>query len=180
MFFDRRSAMVEEAVPLLLLDKLQTLTQLQHRAENLGAELATLKQQITRDLLGAIADDRSPQDRSGQEAILVAEDHPTLGAIAGEILEGLGYQVFFTDSGLSDVPILAKYDAILLDVPLLNAENLARVERARQWSPQIWVSTSLPEGPARQRLRDAGVVGFVSKPLQPREVERCLRKRSFV
>ncbi len=176
MDFDRHSLVLEEGLPFHLLDQLQELTQLQHRAENLGAHLIALKQQITRDLRRIHSEDGDAAARPGGATILVAEDQRVARAIAQEVLEGLGYHVVFADGQLRDAATLPVVDAILLDVPFLSGAQLARVRLARRWSERIVVSTLLPVGPARAQLREAGVAGYVSKPLYPSEVGRCLRE----
>ena len=176
MDFDRHAHVLEEALPLHLLDQLQALTQLQLRAENIGAHLFALKQQITRDLLGLKPDAGSAVRAPSAETILVVEDHRVARAIARELLEGLSYHVLFMDAQMRDADKGSRVDGILLDVPFLNAGHLARVRLAKQWSDRVVVSTLLPEGPARTYLREAGAVAFVSKPLRPDELGRRLRE----
>jgi CheY-like chemotaxis protein len=174
MHMDPCSVAPADAAPPFLLDPLHALTQLQQRADLLRDEMAALRRRIARRFDLVEADDAVDADRSGHGTIVVAQDHPALRSIAAEILEGLGYRVLLGDSRMAGVPADMPIDAILLDVPLVNEERLACVRNAGQRSPRVVVATSLPEGPGRQRLREAGVVGFVAWPLETDEVARCL------
>jgi CheY-like chemotaxis protein len=175
MRFGPCSDSLEDPAPPLLLSQLRTLTQWQHRADVLGVQMATLRQLIARSFILIEPDAPFDADRLELRTIAIAHDHPALQSIAAEILEGLNYRVIVTDSRMADVPGGSVIDAILLDVPLVNEERLTCIRRAKQLSSQVVVVTSIPEGSGRQRLRDAGVVGFVAWPLDCGELAACLR-----
>ncbi len=152
------------------------LDQLQGRAEVLGLHMAALRRSIARSFTLIPRHDPVDADRPAHGTIVVALDHSVLQAIAAEMLEGLGHAVRFMDSRMEGASGGDAIDAVILDVPLVNEERLARVRRARQLSPRVIVATSMPDGVALQRLRDAGVDGFVAWPLDGREMALCLRR----
>jgi CheY-like chemotaxis protein len=175
MRFGPCSDALEDPAPPLLLDQLRMLTDWQRRADMLGVEMATLRRLIAHSFALVELDDPFDADRSDHGTIVVAHHHPALQSIAAEILEGMSYRVVVTDSRLTNLPEECGIDAILLDVPLVNEESLACIRLARQKSPHLVVITAIPEGTGRQRLREAGVVGFVAWPLDSGEVTACLR-----
>jgi CheY-like chemotaxis protein len=163
---------LEDAAPLPSLDSLGSLARIQRRAEVLGIELATLRRMMARSFVLLAPDDAAASE---PQTIVVAHDHPVLRMIAAEILEELGYRVITTDGALADLPTECAIDALILDVPFVNEHHRGRIRRAVERSPRVVVATALPEGTGRQRLRTAGVVGFVAWPLDAREMAACLR-----
>jgi CheY-like chemotaxis protein len=168
MYVEIPGAAARDPAPLLL-DRLQSLEEIQRRAEMLGVEMALLRRRIAREFRCEPALD-ADADYRGRGTILIALEHPVLRSLAAEMLQEMGYHVVLAD-GRSFEPI----DAALVSVPLANDENLERVRQERRWARHVVVVTAMPEGAARQRLRDAGAAGFVSTPLEPRALSACLR-----
>lgn len=178
MLASRRSALMEESLPELLLQRLHTLVQLQHRAESLSVELAGLKRQIAHEAFTVAPSVPAPRELHGRESILIADDHGVVRAIAREILEGFGYQVGLARMNLADIDPRQRFDLVMLDVPYLNARYLSCVQQAKKIAPSasLVVCTVLPDGAARAHLRDWGVAGWVTKPYQPHALARCIRE----
>jgi CheY-like chemotaxis protein len=104
----------------------------------------------------------------------LADDQVVVRAITQGMLESFGYHVFVAsaDTGLESYAT----DLVLLDVPIWDGRALTRLRQIRARSAPIVVSTPLPEGPARQQMREAGAAAFISKPFQPLEPARCVRQ----
>jgi CheY-like chemotaxis protein len=173
-----RSSLLEDSLPDLLLNQLQTLAQLQRRAESLGAELAALKQHLARAARLPASDASSAAQWYGNESILIVDHDRIACCIAQEILEEFGYRIIRARGSVCEIDPAVPIDLVLLDVPLLDAEHLAEVKLVgnRFATAQLVVSTPLPEGPARGQLRACGVAAFISKPLEPRTLARCIRE----
>jgi two-component system chemotaxis response regulator CheY len=172
-----RVSQSQESLPDLLLQQLQALAQLQNRAESLSAELAALKEQLAQEARDFCPSCSLSAELVGDESILVANDHDIVRVIAYEILSSFGYHVTLAEADLTELAPAGSIDLILLDIAMLDDEQLTRIKRVRQAAPavRLVVSTPLPEGPARDRLREAGVHGFVSKPFQPLALALCVR-----
>jgi CheY-like chemotaxis protein len=175
-----------EPWPDLRLDQLQTLARLERRAESLRAELAALQ-----ELLTCIVQQPAPNtawgELCGSETILIADDQVIVRAITQGMLESFGYRTLVADADLGGTRFQSgpaastqmesrATDLVLLDVPFWDDRARLSLWQIRARSVPIVVSTPLPEGPARQQLRLAGAVAFVSKPLNPLELARCIRQ----
>ena len=171
----RSTALVEAALPDALLTQLQTLAQLECRADGLRQELAALQRQFAHAVPPHPPSDPNA-DLVGHETVLIAEDQAVTREIAEEILVSFGYQVFLGTSDPRDWPAHHPLDVVLLDVPFMNDRQLARVRRATERCTRLIVTTPVPEGRAREQLREAGVDAFIEKPLHPLELARCVRK----
>jgi CheY-like chemotaxis protein len=156
----------------VLICQLETLARLQRRADGLNDELARLHQQIARTMRQAIPLPHAPTDLLGHQTILVADDQVIVRAITQTILESFGYQVLVTDTDLHACPV----DLVLFDVPVWHESLPDRIRMLKAQHARLIVSTPLPAGPALASLRQAGADAFVSKPLEPIALARCIRE----
>jgi len=135
----------------------------------------------------SIADDRRHKIR-----ILLAEDNAVNQRVALSIFEKLGYRADVVTNGQEAIEALeaTSYDLVLMDVqmPLMDGLEATRLIRAAECSPEyfrhadripIIAMTAHSMGEHRRQCLDAGMDGFVSKPVRPNvlaeEVERQLR-----
>ncbi|MFG5407757.1 PAS domain S-box protein [Piscinibacter sakaiensis] len=112
--------------------------------------------------------------------ILLAEDHPINQEIAKVFVERLGAVVTLASDGAQAVVLAGRgrWDAILMDLhmPVLDGLSATRRIRARlgeDCPPIIALSAAVFEAD-RQRCREAGMAGFVAKPIVPEELAACL------
>lgn len=161
----------DDAAPLQSFDSGRSLAQIQRHAEILGIRLANLRRMMS----GAFVMVTPDGDVGGGLTVVFAHDHPAIRSIAASMLAELGLEVIVTGRRMADLPPDVVIAMILLDVPMASEEYLACVRDARRRWTRVIAATALPEGSARRRLRDAGVVGFVGWPLDARELGECVR-----
>ncbi|WP_395703304.1 response regulator [Aquabacterium sp.] len=118
------------------------------------------------------AEQRLARDFAGQR-ILLAEDEPVNRLVALELLDRTGLQVDTADDGEQAVRMAAAapYALILMDVqmPLLDgleATRRIRAMPAHRTTP-IVAMTANAFSEDRQHCLDAGMTGFLSKPVRP-------------
>jgi signal transduction histidine kinase/CheY-like chemotaxis protein len=110
--------------------------------------------------------------------ILLAEDNPVNQLVATEMLRKLGCAVDLASNGREAVEMAANncYDSILMDchMPEIDGYEAARtLRRGGSETPIIALTASvLPLD--RQRCIDAGMNGFVPKPIELAELHRAL------
>lgn len=170
----QETVLCHEPWPELRLDQLQTLARLERRAETLRSELAALQA-----LLNCIAQPENPHadwsEMCGSETILIADDQAFVRAITQGMLEGFGYRTLIADADARLASCAT--DLVLLDVPAWDDRARLRLRQFRAASVPVIVSTPLPDGPARQEMRRAGVDAFISKPVHPFDLARCIRRQ---
>ena len=122
-----------------------------------------------------------PPPPRGAEAVLLAEDEPTVRELLGSLLSGLGYRVFAVRDGAEALAVAerdgpGRIDALVTDVvmPGLGGRELA--ERLRAVHPGLPVlfcsgySERLPD-PV-----DDGHTAFLAKPFSPADLAVRLRE----
>jgi CheY-like chemotaxis protein len=117
--------------------------------------------------------------------IVVIDDSKLVLAIATEALEGAGFEVLATDSGIEANQFIyssRRPDLILIDVmmPLLNGDRKVRLLKERESSrhiPVILMSTKTREE-LEQLTRESGADGYIQKPFDEaslvQQVDRIL------
>lgn len=120
-----------------------------------------------------------------QRRIVVIDDSKLVLAIATEALEGAGFEVLATDSGIEANQFIyssQRPDLILIDVmmPLLNGDRKVRLLKERESSrhiPVILMSTKGQEE-LEQLTRESGADGYIQKPFDEaslvQQVDRIL------
>ncbi|QSX74404.1 transporter substrate-binding domain-containing protein [Lysobacter arenosi] len=133
----------------------------------------------------AIETERGPTRHALQAArILVAEDHPVNRAVVSLQLNHLGFECVLTGDGEQALASLCAGDFALLitdcDMPKMDGYTLARRIRADEAGqgrrlPIIALSASaLPSDV--ERCSDAGMDGFLAKPMTLQELETMLAR----
>ncbi len=124
----------------------------------------------------------APVPRQAKGRILVAEDNEINQQVIREILEGMGLAVEIAKNGREAVDRVSTggaVDAVLMDLqmPEMDGYEAARAIKARpdlQRIPIIAV-TAHALSSERQRCMEAGMDGYVSKPVNPDRLIAALR-----
>ncbi|HZZ81050.1 MAG TPA: hypothetical protein VFE62_21290 [Gemmataceae bacterium] len=112
----------------------------------------------------------------GSETVLIADDQVVVRAITQGILESFGYTVLVADTEMNRWPTGYPIDLLLLNLPACDESAVEQVRASCLRFSRVIVSTPLPDGPARDRLRAIGVRDFVHKPFRPLELARGVRR----
>ncbi len=167
---------LQTTLPLLVQEHLHDLTVLQQRAEHLGERVAQLKQWLAQQAQRLGYSAAPPAASLPALTVLVVSEHATIRQLLREMLADLGCLCVAVES-LELADESQRSDVLLLDDVWPLGHTLAQL---RTWSGMnpavpIVVGAALPEGPAREQLRAAGVAGFAAKPYAPEDLARCLR-----
>jgi PAS domain S-box-containing protein len=109
--------------------------------------------------------------------VLLVDDNPINRKVASMFMHPFGIQVMEAADGQEALDMLAEtaFDAVLMDVHMPVMDGLAAVAAIRS-SPRAWSSTPVVmltanamEGD-RERYLAAGADGYVTKPIDPREL----------
>jgi signal transduction histidine kinase/CheY-like chemotaxis protein len=143
----------------------------EHR--NGGTTVRSLKQTKSRSM-------------SGPLRILVADDSPINLDVAAGLLELLGHQAEVVPSGIAALERLEwdTFDAVFMDIEMPDLDGLAATRRIRKQeqalgrrTPIFAMSAHVLRG-VREECRQAGMDGFISKPIEPDELQQVLCKLS--
>jgi CheY-like chemotaxis protein/HPt (histidine-containing phosphotransfer) domain-containing protein len=114
------------------------------------------------------------QAKSRALDILVAEDNPVNQKLAVRLLEKLGHRVHLVENGREAVDAVKarRFDVLLLDVQMPVMGGLAACATIRDWEkaaggrrlPIIAMTAHAMQGD-RERCLEAGMEGYVSKPI---------------
>ena len=118
----------------------------------------------------------SPVRFSGK--ILVAEDTKELQILEKRVLEGLGLTVAIAKDGVEAVSMAqdCSYDLILMDMQMPRKDGIAatRELRERQCATPIVALTANVMQKHKHAFHEAGIDGFLGKPIDKRELTRVL------
>jgi two-component system, sensor histidine kinase and response regulator len=114
--------------------------------------------------------------------ILVAEDNPVNQRVASHMLNKLGYRCDIASNGLEAVAMLAQlpYDLVLMDcqMPEMDGYSATRAIRQREdvegRHTPIIAMTANAMREDRARCLDAGMDGFIPKPIALEELETAM------
>ncbi len=131
---------------------------------------------ITRD---SLVDGRNP---ASALQILLAEDNLINQKLATRLLVKRGHQVTVTANGREALAALAEraYDVVLMDVqmPEMDGIEATRVLREREkmtgTHQQVVAMTALAMKGDRERCIEAGMDGYLAKPIQQQELDELL------
>lgn len=110
--------------------------------------------------------------------LLLVDDNAMMQKIQSTILQKLGHQVSVVSSGHQALKILSEqtFDCIVMDMQMPEMDGLETTRRIRQ----IGINTSIialtgnDDDASKQACRQAGMNGFLTKPLQASQVTRAL------
>ena len=101
--------------------------------------------------------------------LLLVEDDPTIAEVLCGLLQAQGHAVVHAPHGLSALSEMenTRFDAALLDLDLpgVNGLDLARLIRARGIALPLLAITARADANAEPESRDAGMDGFLRKPV---------------
>ena len=108
--------------------------------------------------------------------ILLAEDNPVNQKVALRLLERMGHQVDAAWDGQQAVAAVeqTEYDLVLMDCQMPNLDGYAatrairRLERGRRLPIVAMTANAMPDD--RQRCQEAGMDGFLAKPVSTRHL----------
>lgn len=125
----------------------------------------------------------SEQSEAGLD-ILVAEDNPVNQKLAIRLLQKRGHTIALAENGQEVLALLDQrtFDLVLMDVqmPILDGvdttiEIRRREQRTGQHIPIYAVTANAMKGD-REHYLDAGMDGYLAKPLRPVELDKILRE----
>jgi CheY-like chemotaxis protein len=117
--------------------------------------------------------------------ILLAEDNPVNQKVAKRVLTHLGYQADVVNNGEEAIRAIAdkSYDLILMDIQMPEMDGLEatkyirKQESERQLPPVAIVAMTANATDDDQHLcRDAGMSGYISKPIQIEKLKSLLQQ----
>lgn len=116
-------------------------------------------------------------------AILLAEDNPINQKVALAMLKHLGYRADVAVNGKDLLKCLERksYDVILMDVQMPEMDGLQATRSIRsslpaEKQPRIIAMTAYTLRGDRERCLDAGMDGYISKPVKMEELKEALEK----
>jgi CheY-like chemotaxis protein len=119
--------------------------------------------------------------------ILLVEDNTVNQKVALRMMERLGYRADVASNGLEAIAALRRqpYDVLLMDVQMpemdgLEATRLIRQEWASQTQPWIIAMTAYARASDRDECLQAGMNGYISKPIDIALLGKALSKRCVV
>ena len=113
--------------------------------------------------------------------VLVAEDHPVNARYLGILLEQMGHRATICANGAQAVKWVQReaFDALLMDLQMPVMDGISATRAIRQLKsgaaaiPIVMVSADILPG-ARQAALQAGVNGFIAKPVNPDSLRQAL------
>ena len=118
---------------------------------------------------------------NGHLRILLVEDNLSNQKVAVQILKKLGYDADIAANGIEALQSLERqhYDIVLMDVrmPLMDGLEATRIIRQR-WpnnGPKIVALTALALEDDRKRCLEAGMNGYITKPIRKGDLAQALK-----
>jgi PAS domain S-box-containing protein len=157
------------------------LTKPIRQSQLFDAMMAALGKVIQTENSSGLTTRRSPRE-SRQLNILLAEDNAVNQKIATRMLEKLGHRVAVAGNGQEALDAIARhgFDAILMDVQMPEMDGLKATEKIREGERQtqlhmpIIAMTAHAMKGDRERCIEAGMDGYISKPINGRELEEAI------
>jgi two-component system sensor histidine kinase/response regulator len=131
------------------------------------------------------AEDRRGAPKLSALDVLVAEDNAVNQRLATRLLEKRGHQVTVVSNGQQAIDLLEQtsFDLVLMDVqmPVLDGLEATRIIRRREQDSgkhqQIVALTAHAIKGDRERCEEAGMDGYLSKPIRPEELDAILQQQ---
>ncbi|HMJ06955.1 MAG TPA: response regulator [Chthoniobacterales bacterium] len=118
---------------------------------------------------------------SVQQRLLVVDDEKMLLILSSELLRQAGYEVVTAQSGFECLDLFRisprKFDLVLLDLnmPLMNGEETFQRLRALRPDVRVMVCTGCVQQERLQHMLEAGLCGFIQKPLSAEDYLAAVR-----
>jgi two-component system sensor histidine kinase/response regulator len=134
-----------------------------------------------------VVGEQTPPERKRQAwslKLLLAEDNKVNQMLAVALLRKRGYDVSVADNGQQAVELVKQgdFDLVLMDVQMPKMDGFEATAAIRNWEPEggkrlpiIAVTAHAMEGD-RSRCLDAGMDDYVSKPIDPEELEAAIAR----
>jgi signal transduction histidine kinase/CheY-like chemotaxis protein len=135
------------------------------------------------DLTVTPAPDAAPRNSTGGLSILLAEDNPVNALLARELLRRRGHIVEAVTTGEAAVAICAnrRFDVVIMDLHMPGLDGIEaslrirKVEAENGWKPvPIFALTADALETGRKACLDAGMDGFLTKPVDPADLDAVL------
>lgn len=137
-----------------------------------------------------LAPQRRRQDRAKESAavpdalkILVAEDNKINALLIKSLIERRGHKADVAENGnrVIDLILAQPYDLILMDMHMPTLDGVAATRKVRSMGgpaseTPIIALTASSEARDRQRCLDAGMDDFITKPIDPLELDAALER----
>ena len=116
--------------------------------------------------------------------ILLAEDNRVNQMVASRILEKMGHTITVANNGAEALALLAahSFDLVLMDIQMPQMDGLSATKTLRQQEtttrfhlPVVAMTAHAMKGD-RERCLEAGMDGYVSKPINGRDLELAIAK----
>jgi CheY-like chemotaxis protein len=129
----------------------------------------------------SLQDARGPM---GSLRVLLAEDNPVNQLLATRLLEKRGHRVVVAASGREALAALEKesYDLVFMDIQMPDMDGIEATAAIREkenssgkHQPVIALTAHAMKGD-QERCLDAGMDGYLSKPIRPQELDDILEK----
>ena len=117
----------------------------------------------------------APPKNAPQKRIMIVDDEKMLLILAGELLREAGYSVVTAQSGFECLDLFRAaphtFDLVLLDLsmPLMDGEETFRRLRALRPDVRVMLCTGFVHQERLNHMLEAGLSGFVQKPLPPKD-----------
>ena len=122
---------------------------------------------------------RTPQETRRPLRVLLAEDNLVNQRLVARLVEKRGHTVVVVSTGRAALAALAQesFDLVLMDVQMPDMDGLEATAAIRRWEQQetrssvpiVAMTAHVMQGDA-ERCRDAGMDGYVSKPMKPADL----------
>ena len=120
----------------------------------------------------------------GRERILIVDDEPELAMAPKEILEHLGYEVYYRTNGMEALETFRRrladkpFDLVVTDLtmPHLTGVELARELLDMEPNLPIILCTGFSEKINAEQAARLGIRGFLMKPVVIRELAEMIRE----
>ena len=135
------------------------------------------------ELAVASSHEPAPRNTGGGLAILLAEDNPVNALLARELLRRRGHRVEAVTTGEAAVAACADrhFDVVIMDLHMPGLDGIEassrirKAESANGWKPvPIFALTADALETGRKACLDAGMDGFLTKPIDPADLDAVL------
>ncbi len=157
------------------------------RAEKVAAELTEqaggTKQKVAvrPDLTGFVRPKTSAKSTQTRQSILLVDDEQMALTLVQRILSEAGYDVVTAQSGFECLDLLRQrpygFNLVLLDLtmPFMDGEETFQRLREIRADVPVVLCTGFVQQERLDRLMNAGLMGFLRKPLAPDEIVSFVR-----